>query len=206
MKHLMFVCLILLTLEIPTRALGDTPSSSPAPSAPEPSADQTAGVPITKLIDIVAHKTGKKYLLDSRVHGQVQLMGEDLNRLSYADLLTILQVYGFTAVESGGFVLVVPNTIIRAMPIPTLLGKETFPDDQYVSTVIPVTRIPAASLVPILRPLLPTQGQLAADICSNSILMVDTFANVRRIESLIKLLDVGDPYKPAKCEAPSPKP
>jgi general secretion pathway protein D len=207
MKHLVLVFLTLLALETPARSLGEIPSSqSPADSTRDPGADQSAGVSIAKVIDIVARKTGKKYLLDPRVHAQVQIIGEELYRINYPELLTILQLYGFTAVDSGGYVLVIPESMVRAMPLPSMTGKEAYPDYQYVSAVIPVFKMPAASLVPTLRPLLPQQGHLAATVCSNSILMVDTFANVRRIESLIKLLDTGDPYKPAKCEAPTAKP
>jgi general secretion pathway protein D len=208
MKRLIFVCLTLLALEVPMPVLSDIPSNqTSADSEREPGADaQSPGVPIAKVIETVARRTGRNYVLDSRVHGQVQLIGEDLNRISYAELLTILKLYGFTAVESGGYVLVVPESVIRAMPIPTLSGKQVFPDSQYVSAVIPVRTLPAATLVPMLRPLLPQQGHLAAAVCANSILLVDTYANVRRIESLIKLLDGGDPYKPERCEAQSTKP
>ncbi len=207
MKHLTLVGLTLLALQFQALAFCQTPTSqSPTESASQPSADQTTGIPITKLIEIVARKTGKKFVLDPRVRAQVQLVGEDINRVSYPDLLTILHVYGYAAVESGGFVLVIPNVDIRSMPIPTLSGKEMFPDYQYVSAVIPVTKVFAPSLVPILRPLLPIYGQLAGQPCTNSLLVVDTYANVRRLESLIKELDVGEPYKAPKCEPPSPKP
>ena len=206
MKHLLLVCSTLIALEVPAIAFCQAPASqSPAEFPSEPSADQNAGIPIAKIIDSVARKTGKKYVLDPRVNAKVQLAGADLNHISYSDLLTILYVYGYAAVESGGFVLIVPNSNIRAMAIPALSGKEGFPDYQYVSAVIPVTKVPASSLIPILRPLLPTYGQLAAEVCGNSIIMVDTYANIRRIETLIKTLDVGEPYKSAKCEAPAPK-
>lgn len=207
MKYLVLGCLAALALEIPAGAMAETPPSETATeSTRDLGADQTGGVSLTKLIDIVAHKTGKKYVLDPRVHAQVQLIGEDLNRITYAELLTILKLYGFTAVDSGGYLLVVPESIVRAMPLPSVTGKEAYPDSQYVTAVIPVTKMPAATLIPILRPLMPQQGHLAAAVCSNDILMVDTFANVRRIESLIKALDTGDPYKPARCEAPGAKP
>jgi len=35
-------------------------------------------------------------------------------------------------------------------------------------------------------------------------LIADSYANVRRIETIVKALDVGTPYKPEKCEMPSP--
>ena len=46
-----------------------------------------------------------------------------------------------------------------------------------------------AQLVPILRPLLPQAAGLAAFPQTNSLVIVDRFANLRRIEGLIKALD-----------------
>ena len=57
----------------------------------------------------------------------MQLIGEDINRVSYPDLLTILHVYGYTAVESGGFVLVIPNVDIRYMPFQPYPARRLFP-------------------------------------------------------------------------------
>jgi type II secretory pathway component GspD/PulD (secretin) len=206
MKQLTYVCMIWLVLGIPVASSEDaSPSQSGTDSTPGNADSQTPGVPIDKVIDIVARKTGKKYVLDPRVHAQVQIVGQDLERLTYPELLTILQLYGFTAIECGGYVLVVPETNVRVMPLPLVSGKEVYPDSQFVSVVVPVSNGPAGALVPILRPLLPPYAHLAAAICSNSLLLVDTYANVRRIESLIKSLDTGDPYKPAKCEPPSAK-
>ncbi len=50
---------------------------------------------------------------------------------------------------------------------------------------------PGVRLVPLLRPLMPQSGHLAADGCSNTLIIVDTFANVRRIEAVVASLDVG---------------
>jgi general secretion pathway protein D len=192
-------------LAVPIASLGQASGQPTTDTTQESSVDSgSPGIAIVKVIDIVARKTGKKFILDPRVHAQVQIVGEDLNRLTYAELLTVLPLYGFTAVESGGYVLVVPQTNIRAMPLPLIAGKEAYPDSQYVSIVIPVTKLPAGSLVPILRPLLPPYAHLAAAICSNSLIMVDTYANVRRIQSLVKALDTGEPFTPAKCEVPKP--
>jgi hypothetical protein len=71
------------------------------------------------------------------------------------------------------------------------------PDSKSYEAGIPL-------LVPILRPLIPQMGQLAAAYCSNDLLIVDTFANVKRIESLVHALDTGTPYKAEKCEMPNP--
>ena len=33
-----------------------------------------------------------------------------------------------------------------------------------------------------------------------TLLITDRYANVKRIEAIVKALDVGTPYKPEKCE------
>jgi type II secretory pathway component GspD/PulD (secretin) len=175
-------------------AVAATPAVVATSAAPE-----DAGVPINTVIRAVARKTGKKFIIDPRVHWNVQLIGEEVSNVTYSDLLVILQVQGYTAVEGGGFLRVIPEAMIRQSAVP-IVGNATYPDAQYVSALIPVRKVPAGSLVPILRPLLPQHAHLAAATCSNTLLMVDTVANVRRIESLVAALDTGDPYKPDRCD------
>jgi type II secretory pathway component GspD/PulD (secretin) len=163
-------------------------------------ASEDSGIPIHSVIRSVAKRTGKKFIIDSRVHGNVQLIGEEAGNVTYSDLLAILEVQGFTAVEGSNFVRVIPEAIVRQSALPLVVGTATYPDAQYVAAVIPIRKMPAASLVPILRPLLPQQAHLAAAICSNAILMVDTYANIKRIESIIAALDTGDPFKADRCD------
>jgi type II secretory pathway component GspD/PulD (secretin) len=66
--------------------------------------------------------------------------------------------------------------------------------------------VPAATLVPILRPLLPVAAHLAAAVCSNELLVTDTFAKVKLLEKLVASLDVGGPYVPRSCDAESAHP
>jgi general secretion pathway protein D len=192
-------CILFCSLAMSMNARADT---APAPSSSE-SAD--SGIPLAKIIQGVAKKTGKKYLIDPRVHAQVQLIGQEISSITYSDLLSILMLNGYTAVDEGGYIMVLPDASGRTLPVPqSVSARETFPDAMVVSKVIPVKNMPAAFLVPLLRPLLPQQAHLAAAYCSNAILMVDTFANVKRIEALIEALDTGTPFKPEKCEQASP--
>jgi general secretion pathway protein D len=177
-----------------------------AQSSPEKSTLESAsaermenGVPFSKLIATVAKKTGKKFIVDPRVHGEAGIVGQDTSNVSYSDLLTILHIYGYTAIESGGYVSVVPDAVARQVPVPLITGKETRPDSEFVTKVITVKSVPAAELVPILRPMIPQMGHLAALPCANKLIYVDTFANLQRLQAIIEALDVGEPYK-SKCD------
>src|SRR5579859_7521995 len=89
-----------------------------------------AGIPIERLITIVARKTGKRYVVDPRVRADVQLIGQDPSTVTYPELLTILQVHGFTAAEGGGYIRVIPDANSRQTPTPQLSNGQTFPDAQ----------------------------------------------------------------------------
>ena len=164
------------------------------------SAGRGEGVPIEQVIAAVAKKTGKKYLIDPRVHGNVEILGQDIAAVTYSDLLSILLLSGYTAIEGSNYISVVLVTDMRAMPLPLATGKESYPDGQFVTMVITVKNTMAAGLVPVLRPLLPTYGHLAAMPCTNQLLVVDNFASVRRVEKLVATLDVGTPYVPRVCQ------
>jgi general secretion pathway protein D len=177
----------------------NTAPSAVAESVAE-SAGRNEGVPIERIIAAVAKKTGKKYLIDARVHGPVNIVGQDISSITYPELLSILQLNGATAVEGSNYVTVVAESNIRQMPLPQVTGKENFPEAQWVTTVIAVKNVPAATLVPILRPLLPVSGHLAAAVCGNLLLATDSFAKVKLLQKLVASLDVGPPYVPRACE------
>jgi general secretion pathway protein D len=163
-------------------------------------------VPIEELIAAVAKRTGKTFIVDPRVQGEALLIGSDPAKLDYAELLAVLQVHGFAVVERGAVVRVVPDAGIRQQPLSYVTGKEPHPDAEYVTKTFTVKNVPAAQLVPILRPLLPQQGHLVAFPCTNMLMIVDTFGNVQRIEKLVQALDVGGPYTLPKCDGEGIKP
>lgn len=159
-------------------------------------------IPVTDLINAVASKTGKKFILAPNVQGEVTLIGQNASSVTLPELTTILQVYGFTVVDGGGYVRVVPDTMARTLPVPTIDGKERRADGEIVSRVIQVKSISAAQLVPILRPIVPQYGHMVAYPCANLLMIVDTYANVRRIEGIVESMDVGPPVVLEGCAAP----
>lgn len=168
-----------------------TGPAAPAESLSTPASKPPDGssVPLERLIASVAKKSGKTFVIDPRVRAEVTVIGKAPTELSYAELLEVLDVYGFTAVEEPGFVRVIPDAVIRMQAIPTITPKDTRPAAEYVSQIVTLKNISAAQLVPILRTLLPPPAMLVASPQTNSLVIVDRFANLRRVEGLIKALD-----------------
>ncbi|HEY4749807.1 MAG TPA: secretin N-terminal domain-containing protein [Steroidobacteraceae bacterium] len=171
---------------------GQTDSPTPATESARPS---DSGVPIERLLAILAKKTGKKSVLDPRVHASVVLVGQDPSELSYPELLTVLDVYGYVAVEDGKLVRILPDGRVRAQALPTITSGDTRPGSEWVTEVIAVKNLPATQLVPLLRPMVPQAGHLVAVPDTNSLILTDRFANVRRLEGLIRTLDAAEPAK-----------
>ena len=194
MSACMALCLVACAWAQPSSDASSASESASRGSVP-------GGIPITQLIATVSRSSGKKFIIDPRVRGDVSLVGINPSSVSYAELLTILHLHGFVAGEQGGIVLVVPDASARTMPSPLLTEKETRPDAEIVTDTMQVKNAPAGLLVPLLRPMLPQYAHLAADVCNNTLIIVDTFANVKRIEAIVRRLDVGESFKSHPCEA-----
>jgi general secretion pathway protein D len=173
-------------------------------SEPASSSLRGGGVPLIQLLETVSKKTGKNFIVDPRVSGNAILVGIDPAKVTYADLLNVLQVHGYVASETNGVVKVMPDAMARTMPTPLIGANDKRPDAEMVTRVLRVKSVPAAYLVPILRSLLPQSAHLAAYSCTNELLMVDTFANVRRIEAIVAEMDKGDTLALPKCELQEP--
>lgn len=161
-------------------------------------------VEIPALIDTVSRITGKNFVVDPRVKGRVTVITGrevDPNEL-YELFLSILQVHGFSAVPAGAgsnLIKVVPSNQAKQQPVPVIgeieeksKKKSTRKSDELITRVIRVEHVPAAMLVPILRPLVPSTGQLQAYGPSNTILISDRAANIERLIKVIKRMDRAD--------------
>jgi len=201
MKRTWIASIASVLLSMTGAAHAESPSAETTSDASADAEHVENGVPISRLLATVAKKTGKKFVVDPHVRGDAEIVGQDAANISYGDLLTILHVYGYTAIEYGGYVNVIPAAGARQLPVPQLSGRENHPEAEFVSKVITVKNVPAAQLVPLLRPIIPQSGHLVALPCVNKLFIVDSFGNVQRIQSVIEALDVGEPYTPEKCEA-----
>lgn len=146
---------------------------------------------ILSLISTVAEITGKNFVVDPRVKGQVTVVSSkpaDREHL-YEIFLSVLKVHGFAAVPSGDVIKIVPAQGAKQDSIRTITNQEELKGDYTVTRVVPVSNINAAQLAPILRPLLPQSAHLAAHTDSNTLVISDTAANANRMVEIIERID-----------------
>ncbi len=147
---------------------------------------------ITSFISTVSKQTGKNFVVDPRVKAKVTVISSremDADEL-YEVFLSVLQVHQFSAVPTGDVIKIIPDVSAKQSPVPDLVKGSR--NDQLVTHVINIENVPAAQLVPILRPLVPQQGHLAAYAATNALIITDRAANISRITKIIKRIDRPD--------------
>lgn len=146
---------------------------------------------INALIGTVAEVTGKNFIVDPRVKGKVTVISSramDSDEV-YQVFLSILKVHGFAAVPSGSVIKVVPDVSAKQDSIPSVGDAAPGRGDEMVTRVVQVDNVAAAQMVPILRPLVPQQGHLAAYPATNVLIMSDRAENVSRLVDIIRRID-----------------
>lgn len=149
---------------------------------------------IRAFIAAVADLTGRNFVVDPRVQGRVTVISSaptDPNDL-YEVFLSILKVHGFTAVEKSGVTKIVPEMVAKQDATPTVAPGSLRAGEEIVTGVIPVHYASAAELVPVLRPLLPQDSHMAATVGTNTLVVADSAANVRRMVDIVAKLDIDN--------------
>ena len=146
---------------------------------------------ITQIAEAVSAATGKNFIIDPRVRAQVTMLSSTALSPAafYEAFLSILQVYGFIAVPAGDVVKILPDANARQIPSIDLPDHVSATSDEIVTQVIDVKNVSAAQLVPILRPMIPQYGHLAAYPSSNILIISDRAGNVNRMMRIIRRID-----------------
>ncbi len=150
---------------------------------------------LSQIIEAVSAVTGKDFIVDPRVRAQVTMISATpmSPEAFYQAFLSILQVHGFVAVPAGKVIKILPDANARQLPANDLPSSVSSSSDEIVTQVITVKNVSAAQLVPILRPLIPQYGHLAAYPASNMLIISDRASNVNRMARIIERIDqTGD--------------
>ena len=149
---------------------------------------------IRALISTVSKFTGKNFIIDPRVKAKVTVISAHTltPEAVYEVFLSVLQVHGYAAVPTGSVIKIVPEVNAKQGPLPLSDKNGSFPLDELITKIIRLDHVPASQLVPILRPLVPQQGHLAAYNPTNTLIITDHAGNIQRLQKIIKGVDRPD--------------
>jgi general secretion pathway protein D len=176
---------LLLALSLPAAAAPPRPPEGATITPNYKDAD------LSQIIQAVSEVTGKNFIIDPRVNAKVTMLSATPMSPAafYEAFLSVLQVYGYVAVPAGKVIKIIPNTDARQLPSIDLPTEVSSSSDEIVTQIITMKNISAAQLVPLLRPLIPQQGHLAAYPTGNMLIISDRASNVSRIMRIIARMD-----------------
>ena len=153
-----------------------------------------SNIDIAALVKVMSELTRKNFIIDERATGKVTLMTP--TKVSpdeaYQVFLSALEIKGFTAVEDGRVVRIISTASARQS------GLKVVPDGDlrgqgYVTKLIRMTFVNPQDIVRTLTPLMSKDGNLIAYPATNSLIITDSVHNIKKIESLLRALDVAAP-------------
>src|SRR5690606_8380803 len=125
------------------------------------------------------------FVVDPRVKGQVSVISQASLSLSevYQLFLSVMASHGYTVIAQGEQARIVPNAEAKS-EASTLRGNEAME-----TRLLVVQHAPVADLIPLIRPLVPQHGHLAAVTSANALIVTDRAANIERIARLLEQVD-----------------
>ena len=141
---------------------------------------------IRSVIESVAEITGESFVLDPRVKGKVTIISpESIDKsLLYEAILSAIQVQGYQAVRDGA--------VTRVLPFNQSFNLAGGGQSELVTEILKVRFVQAATLIPVLKPLMSNGARVQAYNQSNYLVVSDIRSNVERLKVLLNELDDPD--------------
>ncbi len=154
---------------------------------PEPTA-------IKDIIKAVSQWTGRNFIIGQNVSSGTKISiispQQVTREEAYQAFLSALNVSGFTTVDTGKTVKIVPTRQATSSNIKTFYGAYWAPmTDEIITQIIPLMYIDAQTVSNQLRTILRESNPVPFQT-TNSLIVSDTGHKIRRLLEIIKLLDV----------------
>jgi len=187
------------TLDEPLDEQIDPGDEIAADNSPESIDDESTTTLNVKDVEIAAlvksfSKIAKRnYIVDSNVKGKVTIhLAESVTTDEALRILdSVLLLKGFTTVPVGpNTYKVVPAKDAKKTTIPTLGSDEDSGSDALVTRLIRLKNVAAQDLQASIQQFVSGDGLLTTFAGTNSLIVIDSAANIERVEKLIRELDV----------------
>ncbi|MGB5421125.1 MAG: type II secretion system secretin GspD [Desulfobacterales bacterium] len=187
-------CMIVLLII----AAGITPTRANAATDTDNSQDRFVtidfnNVDINVFIKFISELTGKNFIVDQRVRGNVTIISP--TKISVAEAYkvfeSVLDVNGFSTVQAGEVTKILPSPEARTSDIPTRIStKPVKPQDQLVTQLIPLTYADANEIKRLFTPMVSKTSLIVAYAPTNTLIVTDVLSNIQRLIKILKEIDV----------------
>jgi general secretion pathway protein D len=150
-------------------------------------------VDIKVFIKFISELTGKNFVIDNGVRGNVTIVSPTKITLdeAYKVFESVLEVHGFATVPAGSIIKVVPASDARTKDIETRLRKEAItPDDKIVTQLIPLRYADPDEIKKLFSPLISKSSVMVSYPPTGMLIVTDVLSNIKRLLSILDTIDI----------------
>jgi general secretion pathway protein D len=183
----------------PAPVPADKPSRPAAESAPQKKAPKSTvflsmdftDVDLPVLIKFISEQTRKNFIFDERVTGKITIISPRKVSLdeAYDVFISVLQVKGFTTVEQGNAIKIVPLSAAKQENLPNAKDPDGNSVSEFVTRLIPLQYVDSPDVVALLQPMMSKDGLLTSFPSSNTLILIDSRANIDRLMRILAEID-----------------
>ncbi len=150
-------------------------------------------VDIRLFIKYIGELTGKNFVVDKAVQDNVTIMSPTKISVeeAYRVFESVLEVHGFTTVEAGSVIKIMPSARARSQNVQMMdrgsLGNAA---DRVVTQLVPLKHSSPDEMQKVLTPLVAQTSVLIAHARSGILIITETLSNIQKLLAIIKALDV----------------
>jgi general secretion pathway protein D len=150
--------------------------------------------PVDTILDQLSAHCGLSIVKEGSIEGKFTIISKQPSSVDDAVSLlnAVLKEKGYFALRTGKILKVLKLDEAKKRNIPVRTGsdpEQIQPSDEMITQVIPIKYLDAIQLKKDFAPLVPAYADLSANASSNTLIVTDTSANVRRIVELVHAMD-----------------
>jgi general secretion pathway protein D len=150
-------------------------------------------VDLNVLIKFISELTGKNFVIDQRVKGKATIISP--SKISVAEAYkvfeSVLEVHGFTTIQAGKIIKIVPSPDARSKNIETRLKEEYGAvTDKIVTQLIPLKYADVAEIKKLFAPLVSKSSIILDYPPTNILIVTDVYSNIQRLTKILEAIDV----------------
>jgi general secretion pathway protein D len=165
---------------------------TPIPAAAKGVVLNFSDVDISTMVKFISDLTGKNFVMDDRVKGKISVFSPAKlsTEEAYNVFTSVLELKGFTIVQAGRVLKIVPTANAKQAGMKILTEKERGPvNEAYVARVVTVDHISSQEAVTFLQPMVSKDGYISSFGPANMLLLVDSSLNIQKILAILQLID-----------------
>jgi general secretion pathway protein D len=150
-------------------------------------------VDIQVFIKFISELTGKNFVIDKSVRGNVTIVSPKKISVydAYKVFESVMEVHGYSAIPAGDIIKIVPSRDAKEKNIETRLKKEAIsPEDRVITQIISLNYANPDEMKKMLTPLVSKSSVILSYPPTGMLVITDLLSNIKRLIKIISALDI----------------